>query len=74
MSCTKDLINIRYHTDDDTGMYQIWEVDTWYTGELENYIDKYWKEELLQEIDYIKHNILGVFSNVYDKWQIKKKC
>lgn len=60
MSCRKDLITISYHSDDDTWMYQIWELDTWYNGVLESYIEEHGKEELLQELDYIKHKIINL--------------
>ncbi|MBD3350021.1 MAG: hypothetical protein GF364_00865 [Candidatus Lokiarchaeota archaeon] len=41
MSRRKDLLSVSYHSDDDTGMYQIGEIDFGVNFELENYIKKY---------------------------------
>ncbi len=69
MSETVTLLTVEYHSDDDTGIYQVGEVDFGIrTGLLEDYIrrDPYnRKKDLLDILGYLIHKV----SEVYEKIQ-----
>lgn len=41
MSQRKQLITIEYHSDDDTGMYEIGEIDFGVSSEFDTYVERY---------------------------------
>jgi len=61
MASRKELITISYHDDDDTGMYEIWELDCWFVGTLDSYVKHYWKEKL---IEYIEKSVIPIIKSL----------
>lgn len=50
MSQTKTIIEIDYHTDDETGMYDIGELDYGISGEATTYVEKFGREKLVAHL------------------------
>lgn len=53
MAQRKELITIAYHYDSDTGLYKIGELECGISGEMDNYIEKYGKDILLNYMDEV---------------------
>lgn len=59
MSRTKELLSLEYHTDDDTGMYEVGEVDYGiYTGLVEDYIRAYGSAPLVLALSQLNYKIM----------------
>lgn len=65
MSSTKNLLEINYHDDDDTGMYHIGEIDCGIkTVVLKNYIEHYGvkgRDEILAHLGLLAYNVQCMF-------------
>ena len=60
MSQRKGLLTISYHSDDDTGMYQIGEIDFGICGELDNYLKNYGyagKKDIIDTLGYLIYEV-----------------
>lgn len=70
MSERKLLLEVTYHSDDDTGMYHVGEIDFGICGTLKDYLDHYGikgRDEIVNTLGYLIHS-------VYEKYeQIKLK-
>lgn len=55
MSQRKELLRVCYHSDDDTGMYKVGEIDFGVSMELENYIKKYGSEGMKDILSALGH-------------------
>ena len=67
MSQTKDLLKIDYHTDDETGIYYIGEVDFGICGTLDDYLKYYGlkgKEEIVKTLAYLIYAVEDKFRNM----------
>lgn len=71
MSQRKDLIKINYHTDDDTGMYSIGEIDFGVSAELDNYLEHYGRKGMDDILKTMCHLIWHIQEHGYPI--IKKK-
>lgn len=50
MAQTKTIIVIDYHYDDDTGMYEVGELDWGISGEADTYVKTYGREKLVEHL------------------------
>jgi hypothetical protein len=58
MAYSKELFNVSYHYDDDSWMYNVWELDTWLRlDEIKKYIEKFWREWLIKYIEWLSEYI-----------------
>jgi len=57
MASRKNLITLDYHDDDDTGMYQVGEIDFGVSGELDNYLKEYGKKGMKDILTTMCHLI-----------------
>lgn len=55
MSERRTLITIDYHSDDETGMYRVGEIDFGLHGELDSYIDHYGYEGVKELSNTLAH-------------------
>lgn len=67
MSQRKPLLEVTYHTDDDTGMYRIGEIDFGINGGLEKYLERYGyegKKEIVSTLGYLIYEVENQFKKV----------
>ncbi len=60
MSQRKTLLEISYHSDDDTGMYEIGEIDFGIHGTLDGYLENYGykgKKEIIDMLGYLIYEV-----------------
>jgi len=60
MSQRKELLSISYHSDDDTGMYQIGEIDFGIRGILDEYLKNYGyagKKDIIDTLGYLIYEV-----------------
>lgn len=60
MSATKPLIKVEYHSDDDTGMYHIGEIDFGINGGLDDYLRHYGlkgKQDIISTMGYLIYEV-----------------
>ena len=60
MSQRKPLLEIEYHSDDDTGMYQIGEIDFGINGGLDDYLRNYGlkgKQDIICTMAYLIYEV-----------------
>ena len=60
MSQRKELLEITYHSDDDTGMYQVGEIDFGISGLLDEYLENYGykgKKEIMDTLCYLIYEV-----------------
>ena len=62
MAYRKNLLTIDYHYDDDSGMYEIGEIDFGISAELENYIRRFGRKGVKDIIFNLSYLISEVFS------------
>ena len=73
MASRKTLFELTYHDDDDTGMYQVGEIDFGITCELEKYIKRYGhkgKNEILAMLGYLAYEV----QDTYNKNSKEETC
>ena len=66
MSARKPLLEIEYHSDDETGMYKVGEIDFGINGELDEYLEKYGyegKKEIIATLGYLIFEVENRFRN-----------
>lgn len=64
MSERKQLLSISYHSDDDTGMYNIGEIDFGINGQLDDYIKQYGYEgvkDILATLGHLAYEVKDRF-------------
>jgi hypothetical protein len=69
MSTTKKLMSIVVHTDDETGIHNIGEVDFRISGELEDFIKEHGQtgvESLIQTLGYLMHRVYGIRQEIFN--------
>jgi hypothetical protein len=66
MSERKGLLEINYHSDDDTGMYSIGEIDYGICGELDNYIKAFGIEGVNDILATLGHLAYEVKTKFYE--------
>ncbi len=71
MSQTKKLLEVNYHTDDDTGMYKVGEIDFGIVGTLDEYLEKYGREGAKEIILTLSHLIYEVNRRLVEKFEQK---
>lgn len=71
MSNRKQIGTISFHTDDDTGMYEVGEMDGgWNSSELETYIKRYGADKILVHLSYMASTVIDVNRKINsDKYQ-----
>lgn len=60
MASRKELLNISYHDDDDSGMYDIGEIDHGIYGDLDKYLKKYGydgKVDIVNALSYLIYEV-----------------
>ena len=60
MSQRENLLSVEYHSDDDTGMYQVGEIDFGISGLLDEYLDDYGykgKKEIVDTLAYLIYEV-----------------
>jgi len=57
MAQTRTILEIKYHYDDETGMYEIGELDFAYCITLEEYIKNYGREKLVSFLKELSKKI-----------------
>lgn len=67
MSERRTLITIDYHTDDDTGMYRVGEVDFGIHGHLDEFIDRYGYHGCVEIAAALMHMSYEVKKRLLDK-------
>ncbi len=60
MSQRKELITIEYHSDDDTGMYQVGEIDFGVSGTFDEYVKRYGRKGIADILQTMSHLIWHV--------------
>jgi len=61
MSERVNLLSVSYHSDDDTGMYRVGEIDFGVSGTLETYLDSYGQKgcgEILSALSHLTHSVI----------------
>ena len=72
MAQRQELLNISYHYDDDTGMYQIGEVDFGINSKLETFLIQFGhkgKEDLMATIAYLGYEVQDAWNQIQNKIQ-----
>lgn len=67
MSERKTLLEITYHSDDDTGMYRIGEIDHGIAGILDEYLKRFGqkgKKEIISALAYLIYEVEERFRNM----------
>ena len=67
MSERKELGSISYHSDDDTGMYHIGEIDGGFNGNLKHYLESFGtkgRDELLTQFGYMSYLVQKTYLEV----------
>lgn len=70
MSERKELLSVSYHSDDDTGMYHIGEMDFGVSGRLESYIERYGYDgvkEILSVLGHLAWEVKTCFYEIQNK-------
>lgn len=70
MGQRKTLLTIDYHTDDETGIYEIGEIDFGIVGHLENYLRSYGrrgKDEIIKALAYLMYAVKCEFRRIEDE-------
>ena len=60
MSATRQLLSVEYHTDDETGVYDIGEIDFGISAILDDYLKSYGaagKDEIVRTLAYLIHAV-----------------
>ena len=60
MASRKQLLEITYHDDDDTGMYQVGEIDFGICGILDDYLKRYGyagKKDIIDTLGYLIYEV-----------------
>ncbi len=60
MASRKELLTISYHDDDDTGMYQVGEIDFGICGTLDDYLKHYGytgKKDIIDTLGYLIYEV-----------------
>ena len=60
MSERKTLLEVEYHSDDDTGMYQVGEIDFGISGLLDEYLERYGyagKKDIIDALGYLIYEV-----------------
>lgn len=57
MASRKELLNVSYHYDTDTGMYKVGEIDFGISGELDNYLKRYGRKGMNEILETMCHLI-----------------
>lgn len=60
MSQRKTLLEVNYHSDDETGMYQIGEIDFGISGLLDEYLEHYGyvgKKDIIDILGYLIYEV-----------------
>lgn len=60
MASRKNLLSVDYHYDDDTGMYDIGEIDTGVSAELTTYLERYGRKglhDILDALEYLAEEV-----------------
>jgi len=60
MSQRKELLSVSYHSDDDTGIYQIGEIDFGINGILDEYLKHYGyagKKDIIDTLGYLIYEV-----------------
>jgi hypothetical protein len=66
MSQRKPLLEIEYHSDDETGMYKVGEIDFGINGGLDEYLEHYGyegKKEIVATLGYLIYEVENRFRN-----------
>jgi hypothetical protein len=72
MAQTSDLLKITYHTDDETGMYQVGEIDFGISGSLEDYLRYYGMEgrnNILLTLCHLANEVTVAFNKIQSEEQ-----
>ena len=70
MAMRKNLLTVDYHYDDDSGMYQIGELDFGVSGLLSDYIEKYGikgRDDILAMLGYLAWEVQETYLEVNRK-------
>ena len=60
MASTKNLLNVEYHDDDDTGMYRVGEVDFGIYGTLDDYLKSFGskgKNDIISTLGFLIYEV-----------------
>ena len=60
MSQRKELITIEYHSDDETGMYHVGEIDFGVSGVFDDYVKRYGRKGIAEILQTMSHLIWHV--------------
>ena len=64
MASSKQLLEVTYHDDDDTGMYHIGEIDFGIAGILDEYLEHYGyagKKDIIDTLAYLIYEVERMF-------------
>lgn len=70
MSQRKELLTVEYHTDDETGMYHVGEIDFGISGNLQEYVKNYGYDgvkEVLATLGYLSYVVRKTLDEVGGK-------
>ena len=70
MSEHKELLSVSYHSDDDTGMHHIGEIDFGVNARLQSYIEYYGSkgmEEILSTLGHLAWEVKNTFYEIQNK-------
>lgn len=76
MSNRKYLLSVSYHTDDDTGMYYIGEIDYGISGELDEYLKLYGhkgKDDIIKALAHLTARVVNEFGHCLPKEKSEEK-
>ena len=68
MSQRKSLLEVNYHSDDDTGISQVGEIDFGISGLLDEYLENYGykgKKEIIDTLGYLIYEVEKRFREKY---------
>lgn len=74
MSQRKQLLEVTYHSDDDTGMYQVGEIDFGINGRLDEYLRGFGVngyKEIILTLAYLSHEVHSAWEKISQEGQ---KC
>ena len=77
MSQRKALLEVTYHSDDDSGTYHIGEIDFGINGGLENYLRKYGyegKKNIVGALGYLIYEVERQFRTVNNEAHVSVQC
>ena len=67
MSQKRTLLEVKYHSDDDTGMYRVGEIDFGIWGTLDEYLKRYGrkgKEDIVGTLGYLIYEVERKFREI----------